>query len=98
MDVSKAAFNKRYRSNKQDVKESIEYFMEDPEIIFNKVCFLWNSLTPNFSQIQARNKDEEDNKLKDLEAHNFELGLIKLAERDQKTSQLRKKSERKDKK
>ena len=38
-------------------KESVIYFMEnldDPEIIFNRVWFLWNSTTPNFSWIQAK--------------------------------------------
>lgn len=38
-------------------KESVIYFMEnldDPEIIFNRVCFLCNSTTPNFSLIQAK--------------------------------------------
>ena len=38
-------------------KESVIYFMEnldDPEIIFNRVWFLWNSTTPNFSWIHAK--------------------------------------------
>jgi catabolite regulation protein CreA len=70
---------------RNNYNENIDYFMEnldDPDVIFNKVCFLCNSASPNLSQIQAKSKDEEDNKIKDLQAHNFELGLIKLAEQD----------------
>jgi len=47
------------------------------------------------SQIQAKSKDEEDNKIKDLEAHNFELGLIKLAEKDH-MPKIRKKGTKKE--
>jgi hypothetical protein len=49
--------------------------LDDPDTF---KCFLCNSLTPKCSLIQARGKDEDDDKLKDLELHNFALGMIKI--------------------
>lgn len=90
-------FGKKKMDN-NNYKESVDYFLEnldDPEIIFNKICFLCNNATPSFSSIQTRGKDEEDSKIKDLEANNFELGLIKIAENQQKAKKHRKKTMRK---
>lgn len=37
-----------------------------------------NNSTPNLSSIQAKSRDEDDEKISDLEKHNFALGMIKI--------------------
>ena len=74
-------FQKRKKNGDDNFKESAIYFLDnldDPEVVFNKVWFLWNSATPNLSWIQARSRDEDDDKISNLEKHNFALGMVKI--------------------
>lgn len=72
-------FQVRRKANENQQKEDIIYLLDNvDDVIFNKICFLCNSQTPNCSLIQARGKDEDGDKLKDLEQHNFALGMIKI--------------------
>ena len=78
----KSRFNNNSRIDNNGNKESIVYFMEnldDPEAIFNQIWFLWNNTTPNFRSIQVNKKDDIDDRIRNMEAHNFELGLIQLS-------------------
>ena len=53
----------RGKANPNAMRESMEFFLEnldDPELVFNKVCFHCNSLNPDFSVIQTRSKNQVD--------------------------------------
>lgn len=74
---------KERKNNGDDNKqaESAFYFLDnldDPDAVFNRVCFLCNNSTPNLSSIQAKSRDEDDEQISDLEKHNFALGMIKI--------------------
>lgn len=85
MEKEKATI-KSFQNRKKDgednhQKESTFYFLDnldDPDAIFNRVCFLCNNSTPNLSSIQAKSRDEDEEKISDLEKHNFALGMIKI--------------------
>ena len=64
-------------------QNSMEFFFEnldDPEIIFNKICFHCNSASPDFSRIQTRSKNQEnDDKIEnDVKVSSFSKGLRKM--------------------
>lgn len=67
MAKAKHRLNNNSEADNNGIKESVMYFMDnldDPEAIFNQICFLCNSTTPNFRSIQVNAKDNIDDRIK----------------------------------